>query len=138
LTRFHTQDDARPVAPSESALDPEHLLASIEPELKEVIDTAVARVAEVELTAVQQAQQLIARSEQEAREACGSALERSSELVSRLEILAAAVTDMSSALRAATDDVVESLRGVRQSLADLPTEADRPSRLRGFGAGSSL
>ena len=126
MTGFPTQNTARQAAPSEgNPLDPQHLLATIEPELKEVIDAAVARVAEVELTAVEQAQQLVARSDREAREAYGSALAHSSELVGRVEVVAAVVSDMSSALRAEIDGLLESLRGIHESLADWPTEADQ-------------
>lgn len=128
MTGIDTRNEPRR-APSSAGgpLDPQHLLAGIEPELNQVIDRAVARVGEIEQTAVEQAQQVVARTEQEARDSYGSALERSAELVGRLEVLAAAVSDMSAALRAETDEVMRSLRGMRASLADWPQDAAPPA-----------
>jgi hypothetical protein len=122
MTGFDTKSDAQQAAPAGngSPLDAQHLLSGIEPQLNEVIDAAVARVAEIEKTAVEEAQQLVAHTQQEARDAYGAAINRSSELIGRLEVLATAVNELTVVLRTETDGVVQSLRGMRQATSQWP------------------
>ena len=66
----------------------ETLPAALEPELRRIIDTAVARVAAIELEAIHEARELTQRSEKEAREALRFALDRAFNLIATLELLA--------------------------------------------------
>lgn len=124
MTGFDTRSDAQQAAAAENGPPPDaqHLLAGIEPQLNEVIEAAVARVADIEKTAVEEAQQLVARTQQEARDAYATAIDRSSDLVGRLEVLAGAVNDLTSVLRTETEGVVRDLRGMRQAASQWPAE----------------
>jgi hypothetical protein len=122
LTGFDTRTDPQQAAPAPDGrpLDAQHLLSGIEPQLNEVIDAAVARVAQIEQAAVEEARQLVDRTHEEARDAYGAAIDRSSELIGRLEVLATAVNDLTIVLRTETDGVVQSLRGMRQATSQFP------------------
>ena len=125
MTGFDTRSEPQQAAPAQDGrpLDAQHLLSGIEPQLNEVIDAAVARVAQIEHAAVEEARQLVDRTHQEARDAYGSAIDRSSELIGRLEVLATAVNDLTLVLRTEADGVVQSLRGMRQATSRWPVEA---------------
>ena len=124
MTGFDTRTETQQAAPAQDGrpLDAQHLLSGIEPQLNEVIDAAVARVAQIEQTAVEEARGLVDRTHQEARDAYGTAIDRSTELIARLEVLATAVNDLTVVLRTETDGVVQSLRGMRQATSGWPVE----------------
>lgn len=101
--------------------------AGLEAELKQVMDAAVARVAQIETAAVVEAREIVARSEHEARAAFSSTLDRTDQLVSKLETLAGSVDQMSLALRAEVDEVTARLRQMRDGLGDWPEGERAPA-----------
>jgi hypothetical protein len=115
-------------APPQSAAS--NLPEALEPELRRIIDTAVARVAAIELEAIKEARELTQRSEQEGREALRFALDRAVSLTASLELLAATVNGMAEALKMELDDALTALRNVpepesalsRELAAQEPTE----------------
>jgi hypothetical protein len=100
----------------------ETLPAALEPELRRIIDTAVARVAAIELEAIHEARELTQRSEQEAREALRFALDRAFNLIATLELLAATVSGMAEALKIELDDAIDALRKVPEPESELAKE----------------
>ena len=112
----------------------ELLTAALEPEVRQIIHTVVARVAEIEQQAIRDAQELSQRSEQGAREAAGFALDRSRQVTGALEELAGTVTEMTSALRTGVDAVLEALRGLQEAQVELPGELEPRARPRASGA----
>jgi outer membrane biosynthesis protein TonB len=100
----------------------EALPSALEPELRRIIDTAVARVAAIELEAIREARDLTQRSEQEARDALRFALDRAFNLINTLELLAATVAGMAEALKIELDDAIDALRNVPQPESALAKE----------------
>ena len=100
----------------------ETLPAALEPELRRIIDTAVARVAAIELEAIHEARELTQRSEKEAREALRFALDRAFNLIATLELLAATVSGMADALKIELDDAIGALRKVPEPESELAKE----------------
>lgn len=100
----------------------ETLPEALEPELRRIIDTAVARVAAIELEAIREARELTQRSEEEARQALAFALDRAFNLINTLELLAATVSGMAEALRIELDDAIDALRNVPQPESELAKE----------------
>jgi outer membrane biosynthesis protein TonB len=100
----------------------ESLPAALEPELRRIIDTAVARVAAIELEAIRDARELTQRSEAEARQALAFALDRAFNLINTLELLAATVSGMAEALKIELDDAIDALRNVPQPESELAKE----------------
>ena len=96
-----------------------NLPAALEPELRRIIDTAVARVAAIELEAIREARHLTERSEHEARDALRFALDRGLNLISSLELLAATVNGMAEALKTELDDAIVALRNVSEPQSEL-------------------
>ena len=112
-----------PPAPEEAPKTiAETLPSALEPELRRIIDTAVARVAAIELEAIREAREITQRSEQEAREALKFALDRAFNLINTLELLAATVGGMAEALKIELDDAIEALRSVPQPESELAKE----------------
>ena len=109
----------------------ELLTAALEPEVRQIIDTVVARVAEIEQEALREARELSQRSEQRAREAAGFALDRSRQVTGTLEELAGTVTEMTSGLRTGVDAVLEALRGLQEAQVELPDEVDARPEVSG-------
>ena len=107
-------------APARSAAS--NLPAALEPELRRIIDTAVARVAAIELEAIREARELTQRSEQEARDALRFALDRAFNLINSLELLAATVNGMAEALKVELDDAITALRNVPEPESALSRE----------------
>ena len=107
-------------APAQSAAS--NLPAALEPELRRIIDTAVARVAAIELEAIKEARELTQRSEQEARDALRFALDRAFNLINSLELLAATVNGMAEALKVELDDAITALRNVPEPESALSRE----------------
>ncbi len=99
-----------------------NLPASLEPELRKIIDTAVARVAAIELEAIKEARQITQRSEVEAREALKFALDRAFSLIKSLELLATTVNGMAEALKVELDDAIQALRHVPEPESALARE----------------
>jgi outer membrane biosynthesis protein TonB len=100
----------------------EALPSALEPELRRIIDTAVARVAAIELEAIREARELTQRSEQEARDALRFALDRAFNLINTLELLAATVGGMAEALKIELDDAIAALRSVPEPESELAKE----------------
>jgi hypothetical protein len=100
----------------------ESLPSALEPELRRIIDTAVARVAAIELEAIREARELTQRSEEEARQALSFALDRAFNLINTLELLAATVGGMAEALKIELDDAIDALRNVPQPESELAKE----------------
>jgi outer membrane biosynthesis protein TonB len=100
----------------------EALPSALEPELRRIIDTAVARVAAIELEAIREARELTQRSEQEARDALRFALDRAFNLINTLELLAATVSGMAEALKIELDDAIDALRNVPEPESALAKE----------------
>ena len=110
----------------------ETLPAALEPELRRIIDTAVARVAAIELEAIHEARELTQRSEKEAREALRFALDRAFNLIATLELLASTVSGMADALKIELDDAIDALRKVPEPESELAKElAQRRARTGG-------
>ena len=112
----------------------ETLPAALEPELRRIIDTAVARVAAIELEAIHEARELTQRSEKEAREALRFALDRAFNLIATLELLASTVSGMADALKIELDDAIGALRKVPEpesalakELAESPPAQEAPT-----------
>jgi hypothetical protein len=123
------QPDAQapePVAAEEAAVGPvnETLPLALEPELRKIIDTAVARVATIELEAIRESRQLTQRSEEESREVLKFALDKSQQLVNSFELLTVTVAGMVSALRVEIDAATAALHQVDDPYARLPRELD--------------
>ena len=106
--------------PAQSAAG--NLPAALEPELRRIIDTAVARVAAIELEAIREARELTQRSEVEAREALRFALDRAFNLINSLELLASTVNGMAEALKVELDDAITALRNVPEPESELARE----------------
>ncbi len=106
--------------PAQSAAS--NLPAALEPELRRIIDTAVARVAAIELDAIREARELTQRSEHEAREALRFALDRAFNLINSLELLASTVNGMAEALKVELDDAITALRNVPEPESELARE----------------
>jgi len=102
------------------------LPSALEPELRRIIDTAVARVAAIELEAIREARELTQRSEQEARDALRFALDRAFNLINTLELLAATVGGMAEALKIELDDAIDALRNVPEPESALAREMAQP------------
>jgi hypothetical protein len=125
-----TPDPAPAAPPAEAPAAPaegvgsmaEKLPSALEPELRRIIDTAVARVAAIELDAIREARELTQRSEQEAREALKFALDRAFNLIATLELLAATVGGMAEALKVELDDAIDALRKVPEPESELAKE----------------
>ena len=100
----------------------ESLPSALEPELRRIIDAAVARVAAIELEAIRDARELTQRSEQEARESLKFALDRAFNLIATLELMAATVSGMAEALKIELDDAIEALRKVPEPRSALAQE----------------
>src|SRR5687768_134144 len=100
----------------------ESLPSALEPELRRIIDTAVARVAAIELEAIREARELTQRSEEEARQALSFALDRAFNLINTLELLATTVGGMAEALKIELDDAIDALRSVPQPESELAKE----------------
>lgn len=100
----------------------EGLPSALEPELRRIIDTAVARVAAIELEAIRDAREITQRSEQEAREALKFALDRAFNLIATLELMAATVSGMAEALKIELDDAIDALRKVPEPRSELAKE----------------
>lgn len=96
----------------------ERIAAALEPQLREVIDTTMRRVAEVERQTLEQAREATVSTEQ----ASHDALERSSRLVESLETLTGSVGEVTSRLQAEFDEVTRSLRGLREAQVRLPED----------------
>jgi len=135
LTQSGSDTDARQVARARNEpaatiapmfAEAEILTAALEPEVRQIIDTVVARVAEIEQEAVREARELSQRSEQGAREAASFALDRSLQLTSTLEMVAGTVTEMTAALRTGVDAVLEGLRGVQEARVESPDVEAEP------------
>ena len=115
----------------------ELLTAALEPEVSQIIDTVVARVAEIEQQALREARELSQRSEQAAREAAGFALDRSRQVTGTLEELAGTVTEMTSALRTGVDAVLEALRGLQEAQVEVPDELEARPEVSGAKLGEA-
>ncbi len=102
----------------------EALPSALEPELRKIIDTAVARVAAIELDAIRQSRALTQRSEEEGREALKYALDRAFQLMNSFELLTGTIAGMVDALRVELDDAVEALRNVEEPESELSRELD--------------
>ena len=100
----------------------ESLPSALEPELRRIIDAAVARVAAIELEAIRDARELTQRSETEAREALKFALDRAFNLIATLELMAATVSGMADALKIELDDAIDALRRVPEPRSELAKE----------------
>ncbi len=107
-------------APAKSAAS--NLPSALEPELRRIIDTAVARVAAIELEAIREARELTQRSENEARDALKFALDRAFNLINSLELLASTVNGMAEALKVELDDAITALRNVPEPESELSIE----------------
>jgi hypothetical protein len=106
----------------------ERIAAALEPELRRVVDMTMERVAEIEQETMREARELMASSGQNSQEA----LDHSSRLVNRVEILTGTVNQVTSELRMEVDEVTESLRGLHGLKVELPGEtaegaSDAPS-----------
>lgn len=112
--RVPEQDGGTPALLAET----ERIAAALEPQLRQVIDTTMQRVAEIERQTRDEAMQATASTEHASRDA----LERSSRLVDSLEILTGTVGQVTSRLRAEFDDVTRSLRGLHEARIELPEE----------------
>jgi hypothetical protein len=115
-----------PVAAEEAAVGPvsETLPLALEPELRKIIDTAVARVASVELQAIRESRQLTQRSEEEGREAMKYALDKSQQLVNSFELLTVTVAGMVSALRVELDAATAALHQANDPYSHLSRTLD--------------
>jgi hypothetical protein len=115
-----------PVAAEEAAMGPvnETLPLALEPELRKIIDTAVARVASVELQAIRESRQLTQRSEEESREALRYALDKSQQLVNSFELLTVTVAGMVSALRVELDAATAALHQANDPYSHLSRALD--------------
>ena len=125
-----TPAPAEPAAPTaaaapEEAIVSETLPVALEPELRRIIDTAVARVASIELEAIRESRKLTQRSEEEGREALKLALDRSFQLVNSFELLTVTVAGMVSALRVELDSAMAALHQVDDPYAHLTAEQKR-------------
>ena len=110
-----------PVSALVLAAEAKRLPPGLAPELRKIVDTAVARVAEIELDAIRQAQELTQRSE-EGREVLRFALDRAFHLMNSLELLSGAVDGMVAALRIEINDTVEALRQTGEHESELSRE----------------
>ena len=112
-----------PAAPDLTTMG-EALPSALEPELRNIIDTAVARVAEIELAAIREARTLTQRSEEEGREALKYALDRAFQVLNSFELLTESISGMVAALRIELDDALDSLRTVHEPQSELSRELD--------------
>ncbi len=131
--------DGAPAAPADEPASPdqaisegptsqhETLPAALEPELRSIIDTAVARVAAIELDAIRQSRALTQRTEEEGREALRYALDRALELVKSFELLTVTIAGMVDALRVELDETMAALREVPEPQSELSRELDARS-----------
>jgi hypothetical protein len=119
-------EPAEPVAAEEAAVGPvnETLPVALEPELRNIIDTAVARVASIELQAIRESRQLTQRSEEEGREAMRYALDKSQQLVNSFELLTVTVAGMVSALRVELDAATAALHQANDPYSHLASAVD--------------
>ena len=99
-----------PAVPDTAGPLNETLPVALEPELRRIIDTAVARVASIELEAIRESRQLTQRSEEEGREALKFALDRGLQLVNSFELMTVTITSMVSTLRVELDSALEALQ----------------------------
>src|SRR5687767_10360107 len=81
----------------------ERIAASLEPELRRVIDMTMERVAQIEQETMRGAREQMAASQQNSQEV----IDRSSRLGNSAEILTGTVNEMTSALRAEVDEVTD-------------------------------
>ena len=108
-----------PEAAAEAARVSETLPVALEPELRRIIDTAVARVASIELQAIRESRQLTQRTEEESREALKFALDRTQQLVDGFELLTATVAGMISSLRIELESAMKALETADDPYAQL-------------------
>lgn len=99
----------------------ERIAATLEPALKQVIDTTMEQVAEIEHEALRDARELAQRADRDSQ----AALERAARLVSSLEALTGTVADVTSALRTDMDDVIDCLQRLREVRIAVPEAANR-------------
>ena len=99
----------------------ERVASALEPQLREVIDTTMRRVAEIERQTRDEAMQVTVSTKKDSDDA----LERSSRLVESLETLTGTVGEVTERLRTECDDVTRSLRGLREAQIQLPEEQVR-------------
>ena len=76
------------------------------------------RIAEIERQTLQEAREMLASTEHDSQDA----LQRSSRLVERLEVLTDSVGQMTERLQAEYEDVARSLRGLREARVALPED----------------
>jgi hypothetical protein len=119
-------EPAEPVAAEEAPVGPvnETLPLALEPELRTIIDTAVARVASIELQAIRESRQLTQRSEEEGRETMRYALDKSQQLVNSFELLTVTVAGMVSALRVELDAATAALHQANDPYSHLTRAVD--------------
>jgi hypothetical protein len=118
------QDGSAPGAPRAMLAETKQIAASLEPELRRVIDMTMDRVAEIERQTLHEARQLMASSEHDSQDA----VERSSRLVNSLEALTGTVNEVTSALRTEADEVTEALRALHGLNVELPQmQRERPT-----------
>ena len=132
----HRQSQGDSGAPSQPTT--QELPAALEPELRRIIDTAVAGVAAIELEAIREARHLTQRSEREAREALGFAFDRAFHLIKSLELMAATVNGMAEALKTELDDAIRALRNVPEPESALSKELAPPEDRKPGGAARAL
>ena len=130
LARFDAHNDAPqstaaengPAAGAAASMiaEAERIAATLEPELKQVIDTTMEQVAEIEDEALRDIRELTQRADRDAQ----AALDRSARLVGSLETLTRTVAEVTSALRADMDDVIDSLQRLREVRIDVPEAAN--------------
>ena len=111
-----------PVAPeaaAEAARVSETLPVALEPELRRIIDTAVARVASIELEAIRESRQLTQRTEEESRQALRFALDRTQQLVDGFELLTTTVAGMITSLRVELESAMKALDTAEDPYAHL-------------------
>jgi hypothetical protein len=116
------------VAEVEEAASPppnDTLPVALEPELRRIIDTAVARVASIELEAIRESRRLTQRSEEEGREALKFALDRAFQLVNSFELLTVTVAGMVSALRVELDTAMAALEHVDDPYSHRPPQLEK-------------
>lgn len=113
--RVPGQDAGTPALLAET----ERIASALEPQLREVIDTTMRRVAEIERQTRDEAMKVTVST----RKDSDDALERSSRLVESLETLTGTVGEVTSRLRAEFDDVTRSLRGLREAQIQLQPPA---------------
>ncbi len=108
-----------PAVPETAGPLNETLPVALEPELRRIIDTAVARVASIELEAIRESRRLTQRSEEEGREALKFALDRGLQLVNSFELMTVTIASMVSTLRVELDTAMAALQQVDDPYSNL-------------------